>query len=135
MNYATIAHDYAIDVVSGVIPACKYVQQACQRQLDDLVNPPLGYRFSVEHAERVCRFVELCPHIKGIKAKAGELIKLEPWQVFILSTVFGWVDKEGNRRFRRVYVEIPRGNGKSALSSTIGLYMLAMDREAGAEVY
>lgn len=135
MNYATIAHDYAIDVVSGVIPACKYVQQACQRQLDDLVNPPAGYRFSEEHAERVCRFVELCPHIKGVKASRGELMRLEPWQVFILSTAFGWVDANGNRRFRRVYVEVPRGNGKSSLSSPVGLYMLVLDGEAGAEVY
>ena len=135
MSYSDRAHEYARAVVSGAIPACKFVIQACQRQIDDLANPPAGYRFSEEHAARVCRFVELCPHIKGIKAKAGELIKLEPWQVFILTTVFGWVDADGNRRFRRVYIEIPRGNGKSALSSTIGLYMLAMDGEAGSEVY
>src|SRR5690606_10416820 len=48
---------------------------------------------------------------------------------------FGWADIEGNRRFRRVYIEVPRGNGKSALSSTIGLYMLTLDGAAGAEVY
>ncbi|WP_210387219.1 terminase large subunit [Brucella intermedia] len=60
---------------------------------------------------------------------------LEPWQVFVLSTAFGWVDAEGNRRFRRVYVEVPRGNGKSSFSSPVGLYMLALDGEAGAEVY
>ena len=135
MSYSDLAHEYARAVVSGEIPACKFVVQACQRQLDDLAKPPAGYRFSEEHADRVCRFVELCPHIKGEKAKLGELIKLEPWQIFILSTAFGWVDPQGNRRFRRVYIEVPRGNGKSALSSTVGLYMLAMDREAGAEVY
>lgn len=135
MSYSDRAHEYARTVVSGEIPACKFVVQACQRQLDDLAKPPAGYRFSEDHAARVCRFVELCPHIKGEKAKLGELIKLEPWQVFILSTAFGWVDAQGNRRFRRVYIEVPRGNGKSALSSTVGLYMLAMDREAGAEVY
>ena len=134
-DFVGIATDYANKVISGEIPACKFVIQACQRQIDDLANPPAGYRFSEEHAARVCRFVELVPHIKGEKAKGGELLKLEPWQVFILSTVFGWVDKAGNRRFRRVYIEVPRGNGKSALSSPIALYMLAMDREAGAEVY
>ena len=113
MRYSDLAHDYARAVVSGKIPACKYVIQACQRQLDDLDNPPVGYHFSKDHADRVCRFVELCPHIKGEKAKLGELIKLEPWQVFILSTAFGWVDAQGNRRFRRVYIEVPRGNGKA----------------------
>lgn len=135
MSFANVAHDYARGVVSGLIPACKYVQQACQRQLDDLECPPAGYRYSVDHAERVCRFVELAPHIKGEKASRGELLKLEPWQVFVLSTAFGWVDADGNRRFRRVYIEVPRGNGKSALSSPIGLFMMSFDGEAGAEVY
>lgn len=133
--FADVAHDYARGVVAGLIPACRFVRQACQRQLDDLASPPPGYRFSLAHAAKVCKFVELVPHIKGEKASKGETFRLEPWQVFILSTVFGWVDSDGNRRFRRVYIEVPRGNGKSALSSPVGLYMLAFDGEAGSEVY
>ena len=135
MSYSDLAHEYARSVVSGAIPACKFVVQACQRQIDDLAKPPAGYRFSEEHAARVCRFIELAPHIKGPAASRGDLMRLEPWQVFILSTAFGWVDKDGNRRFRRVYVEVPRGNGKSSLSSPVGLYMTVLDGEAGAEVY
>lgn len=135
MTYTEIATRYAEGVVSGIIPACKFVRQACQRQLDDLTNPPTGFHFSEEHANRICQFVELCPHIKGPLAREGKSLKLEPWQIFILVTVFGWVDGRGSRRFRRVYIEVPRGNGKSALSSTIGLYMLALDGEQGAEVY
>lgn len=133
--FADRAHDYARAVVAGEIPACKYVHQSCQRQLDDMAKPPVGYRFDAARAERVCRFIELCGHIKGPAASRGETIKLEPWQIFILSTVFGWVDMNGNRRFRRAYTEVPRGNGKSSLSSPVGLYMLAFDAEAGAEVY
>lgn len=135
MTFAKRAERYAQDVVSGKIPACKYVRQACQRQLDDLASPPSGYFFDAEKAARVCQFIELTPHIKGPLASRGENIKLEPWQIFALTTVFGWVDQEGHRRFRRVYIEVPRGNGKSALSSPVGLYMLALDGEAGAEVY
>ena len=135
MTFAERAERYAQDVVSGKIPACKFVRQACQRQLDDLASPPSGYFFDAEKAARVCQFIELTPHIKGPLASRGENIKLEPWQIFALTTVFGWVDKEGHRRFRRVYIEVPRGNGKSALSSPVGLYMLALDGEAGAEVY
>lgn len=135
MNFIEAARRYAEGVVSGSIPACRYVQQACQRQIDDLAAPPSGYQFDEEKAARVCEFVELCPHIKGELARRGELIKLEPWQVFILTTVFGWADAKGNRRFRSVYIEVPRGNGKSALSSPLGLYMLAADGEEGSEVY
>ncbi|MBB95592.1 MAG: terminase [Rhodobacteraceae bacterium] len=135
VNFIEAARRYAEGVVSGSIPACRYVQQACQRQIDDLAAPPSGYQFDEEKAARVCEFVELCPHIKGELARRGELIKLEPWQVFILTTVFGWADAKGNRRFRSVYIEVPRGNGKSALSSPLGLYMLAADGEEGSEVY
>jgi phage terminase large subunit-like protein len=55
--------------------------------------------------------------------------------VFILTSVFGWVKDDGKRRFRRSYIEVPRGNAKSTLSSAVALYMLAADREGGAEVY
>ena len=135
MTYVEKAWAYAEGVVAGVIPACLYVRQACQRQLADLENPPTGYRFDAARASEICRFTELCKHIKGPLASRGETLKLEGWQVFILTTVFGWVDESGNRRFRHVYIEVPRGNGKSALSSTVGLFMLALDGEAGAEVY
>ena len=62
-------------------------------------------------------------------------IHLEPWQVFVLTTVFGWIKPDGKRRFRRSFVEIPRGNAKSTISSALALYMLAADGEGGSEVY
>lgn len=135
MTFSARARRYAEAVASGEVAACKFVRQACERQLRDLASPPAGYAFDEARANRVCAFVELCPHIKGDLARRGKLIRLEDWQAFVLTTAFGWVTPDGDRRFRRVYVEVPRGNGKSALSSTIGLYMLALDGEAGAEVY
>ena len=69
-------------------------------------------------------------------AKAGQRIELAPWQAFILTTAFGWVRADtGKRRFRRVYIEVPRGNGKTTMSDAPALYMLTADREGGAEVY
>jgi phage terminase large subunit-like protein len=145
-NYAAMARRYAEAVVGGDIAVCKWVQLACQRQLDDLerfqgkdspyrFNPVLvdkqGRRF--QPADNLCAFVERLPHVKG--PLAGQPIHLEPWQVFILTTVYGWVKPDGKRRFRRAYIEVPRGSGKSALSSAVALYMLAADGEGGAEVY
>ena len=37
-NYAAIAKRYAEQVVAGEILACRWVQRACQRQLDDLAK-------------------------------------------------------------------------------------------------
>lgn len=134
-SYSDRALSYAKGVVCGDIPAAEYVVKACKRQIEDLDTPPAGFHFDAAAGDRACAFVELCPHIKGELAREGKLIALEDWQCFILSTVFGWVDGDGRRRFRKVYIEVPRGNGKSAISSTVGLYMLALDGEAGAEVY
>jgi phage terminase large subunit-like protein len=139
-DYAGIARQYCLDVTEGRIPACQYVHRATQRHLDDLGRqsaPAFPYAFSPALAGRVCAFVERLSHVKG--DLAGQLIKLLPFQVFILSTIFGWIhdrgDKMGKRRFRRVFIELPRGNAKSTLSSAVALYMLSADNEGGADCY
>ena len=71
-----------------------------------------------------------------IASAAGEHLQLEPWQCFFITTVFGWKKTENDkRRFNFVYLEVPRGNGKSTLSSAIALYMLCADGELSADVY
>lgn len=145
-SYTAVAQRYAQAVVAGDIPACQWVRRACQRQLDDLARfrgRSSPYRFNplltdamgrkYRPADNLCAFVELLPHIKGPLAETP--ITLEPWQVFILTTIFGWVKRDGRRRFRRAYIEVPRGNAKSTLSSAVGLYMLTADGEGGAECY
>jgi phage terminase large subunit-like protein len=139
-DHVALAREYADEVVSGALPACKWVRLACRRQIEDLKRqgkPGFPYRFDQKSAGRVCRFIENLKHIKGRLADSN--IKLEAWQCFVLTTVFGWVHAEGERknrrRFRRAYIEVPRGNAKSTLSSGVGLYMLAADGEGGAECY
>jgi phage terminase large subunit-like protein len=137
-KYSRRALSYARSVVSGGIPACKWVIAACQRQIDDLERwkgRDAPFRFVPAKAETVCAFIELLPHIKGEWARRNERIRLEDWQCFVLCTVFGWYRADGSRRFRVAFTECPRKNAKSTLSSGIGLYMLTADNEAGAEVY
>lgn len=136
-NYLSIALNYAHQVVAGEVPACKWTKAACRRQLDDLAraesDPHYPFVWVPAKAEHICRFIELLPHIKG--EWAGQRIHLEAWQVFILATVFGWYRRDNRRRFRVTYIEVPRKNAKSTLSSGVALYMLTADGEAGAEVY
>ncbi len=42
---------------------------------------------------------------------------------------------DGRRRFRKAYIEVARGNGKSSLIAGIGAYALIADHEYGAQVY
>lgn len=137
-DYVAIALDYARAVVAGEIPACKWVQLACHRQLRDLEREgtrDFPYWWEPALANRVCRFIELLPHVKGEWARHGKRLELAPWQIFRITTVFGWINREGYRRFKVAYSEIPRKNGKSSETSGVALYLLTADGEPGAEVY
>lgn len=128
---------YADDVISGVIPACEFVVLACQRFVDDLsrqLDDEFEYEFDISQAQRVLDFCALCKHYKG--SHAGKVFDPEPFQVFKLINIFGWINKEtGYRRFRTVYSEEPRKNGKSFFAAVVALYMFAGDGEPSAEVY
>lgn len=91
--------------------------------------------FDERRAEAAVRFFErLLVHTKG--AFAGQPFLLEPWQrEDIIRPLFGTVNADGSRQYRRAYVEIPRKNGKSTLAAGIALYLLFADAEPGAEVY
>lgn len=138
-KYVEAAQVYARRVQSGEIPACKWTKLAIDRQVDDLARQPSEqwpWVFDADRAARICAFLELLPHIKGKWAREKRLLVLDPWQCFIVTTVFGWVHREtGLRRFREAYIEVPRKNGKSLVSAGVGLYMLSADGEQGAEVY
>lgn len=141
-DYVAIARGYARDVVAGRIPACQSIRQQARRFLDELKvekRAAFPYRFDPKKAGKVCRFIELLPHSKGRWARQKALIRLEPWQVWILCCTFGWLHKAGERkglrRFRILEVIVPRKNGKSALAAGIALFMFCADGEFGAEVY
>ena len=148
-SFADIATQYAKDVVDGKIISCKWHLLACQRHLNDLgksKSEDYPYAFNPElvnnkgksyfPAERICKFAERMPHTKGEWAALGQRIKLEPWQIFILACIFGWINKHTNkRRFRVADIIVPRKNAKSTIAAVIGNYMLVADGEFGAEVY
>jgi len=131
------AEQYASDVLDGKITACKWVKLACERYFDDLEHGhERGLRFEPERAERVLRFVGMLKHSKGKWGRGpGEYIRLEPWQQFIIWNVFGWLRADGMRRFRTLWNEVGRKNGKSTLGAALGLYLAFADGEAGSEVY
>jgi len=139
LPYIQHAQQYMRDVLDGRIASCKWTRLAVQRQADDLLREPGAdwpWVFDEAAAARPCAFIELLPHIKGKWAREGRLIELEPWQCFILTTVFGWVHRETRlRRFLEVYEEVARKNAKSTKGSGLLLYMLAADGEHGAECY
>ncbi|MFE9569249.1 terminase large subunit [Streptomyces sp. NPDC006692] len=98
-----------------------------------------GAYFDVPAARRAIDAIQSFKHTKGRWGSTP--LKLSPWQVvWVVAPIFGWLahDDELGRAVRVVrsaWVEVPRKNGKSTLSSGVGLVLLLADREIGAEVY
>ena len=148
-DYVSLAADYQADVLSGQIAACQWVRYACERNRKDLdrqETPGFPFRFDPQAARKICRMAEMLPHIKGPKAKIigrdesdrplWNPIRLEPWQCWYLTTMFGWLNAStGLRRFRVSMLLVPRKNAKSTIAAVVVLYMLTSDGESGAECY
>lgn len=95
----------------------------------------IEYVFDSQKAKRPCEFLEkFCRHSKG--KWANHPIKLELWQKAMLESIYGFVDKKtGMRKYRKVVLLVAKKNGKSFISSGLGLFGLTSDREGGAEIY
>jgi phage terminase large subunit-like protein len=79
-------------------------------------------------------FERLLTHPKG--PLAGRPFRLEGWQRKIVAEVFGTRDRRsGLRRYRRAYLELPRGTGKTSMAAGIALLLLVADNEPGAEIF
>lgn len=94
-----------------------------------------GFWYDEESAERAVRFFpRFLRHIKG--ELAGDPLELADWQADkIVRPLFGWKDERGFRRYRTVFVFIPRKNGKSTLGAGLAVILTFADGEKGAEVY
>ena len=93
------------------------------------------YWFDDAAADRaVAFFPEMLRHSKG--EWAGRPMVLAPWQEDeVIRPLFGWKRPDGTRRFRQVYIEVPRKNGKSTLAAGVAIYLLFADGEPGADIY
>ena len=129
MTHPTTA--YAEQVVAGEIVTGSPVRWSCERHLADLERDDVT--FSEEYADHALAFFGLLHHYEG--TWATPTLVLEPWQQFVLGSIFGWLREDGRRRFRWVWIEVARKNGKSFIASGVGLYLLLADFEKGAQVY
>ena len=134
---------YALDVVAGRFVTGKYVRKAAERHLADLATGAArGLRFDADEGMKAVRFFALLRHYKGDLGRVrtpdggtGAFVELEAWQVFIVGSAFGWKRADGLRRFRRIYVEVAKKNGKTLLAAGLALLLAFFDGEPGAEVY
>lgn len=130
-EFAKPVERYCSDVVSGRIVTGKLVQLAVKRHLDDLKRARKPNAFPFHHdqkaAERAIRFIQCLKHSTG--EFAGELFLLQPWQLFLVWVLFGWLqNKDDLRRFRWAFISLGRGNGKSPLAAAMLLFLCCADQ-------
>jgi phage terminase large subunit-like protein len=125
---------YAKAVTAGTLVVNRLVRLACERHLRDVKDGPArGLTWNVEAATDA---IEFFPAVLRLAEgpHAGKPFDLQPWEQFIVGSLFGW--QAGSvRRFRTAYIETGKGNGKTPLAAGIGLLGLVADHEAGAQVY
>lgn len=94
-----------------------------------------GLKWDAQRALFAIAFFEGFLRLNGGEFE-GQPFLLQPWQKFIVGSLFGWVwAATGYRRFRTAYIETAKGNGKSPLVAGIGHAGLIIDHEPRAEIY
>ena len=113
---------------------CDKIRRTYKKLVNDINNPD-EFFYSPARANHIIEFAEnFCRHSKG-KKWGGNLVELELWEKAMLAAVFGFIDANGNRKYRRAILIVGKKNGKSLLASIVGLYLQIADGEPGPEVY
>jgi phage terminase large subunit-like protein len=122
---AAIARRYALELIGGKILAGELLRRAAQRFLSDLeTGATRGLFFDPVAARHICQFSEqFCG------------LPLLPWETWILVSIFGFKKPSGARRFTEAWVSCGKKNGKTALASTVGLWMLVCDQEKFPDIF
>lgn len=125
---------YAEGVLNGTVVCGRYIRLACERFVADLERE-WEWEFNIREAARYVNFIErVCTHTRG--ELAGKPMILEPWQVFFVGQLFGWVDKEDckRRRFNTAHLFVARKNGKSQLAASIAIAMATLDGDGAPQL-
>jgi phage terminase large subunit-like protein len=125
--------EYWSDIKSGKEIVGKKIYTTYKKLAKDIKSKDIFY-FSHSRSNHIIEFVEnFCKHSKG--KMAGKPVILELWEKAMLSTIFGFIDIEGNRKYREALLIVAKKNGKSLIASCVGLYLQIGDNEGGSEVY
>ena len=90
-----------------------------------------GCRFDQLRADHVCEFFDEYGVLTEGEWKGKKLVLMD-WQRDFLSRAFGWVvydqaREEWLRRFKYLYLEVPKKNGKTPMLANLGNYLLFGD--------
>lgn len=113
-NYNPIL-EYWEKIENGEIIVSNKIYRTYKKVVLDIKKPG-EYFYSEKRANHILEFAEnYCRHSKG--KFGGKPVRLELWEKAHLATIFGFVDIEGNRKYRESLLIVGKKNGKSLLAS------------------
>lgn len=93
------------------------------------------FYFDKDAADHVCDFFPACLQ-HHIGKWDGHPFDLLDYQRYLVRAMFGWKRTGSDlRRFRKVFLAVPKGNGKSPFGAGLAIYGAFFDDEPGAEAY
>ncbi len=123
------AQEYIDGVLDGTVIVGSWIKKAVLRHGADLQRTDI--RFDPEAGQYAIDFLSsYC-----IPSAQTEPMQLMPWQRMLLYIAYGWKRLDGSRRFRRVYLEVAKKNGKTGLCAGLALLHLIADGELSGRVY
>lgn len=129
---ASAYHEYMADALAGAFVTSGKIKKLCAilKKRGDTYK---RWHYDQARADHAIRFIEaFCCQTSGRK---GQKLVLQPFQLFFISAIFGWVDDEGNREFQEVLIIIGRKNGKTTACAAIMQYLMVADGEYGPQIY
>lgn len=119
--------EYEKAILDGKIQACREIKKALKRDKRDrrrAKKDDFPYYFNEKLAEQAINFIQILPTAEGTP------LKLELFQKFLVSELFGWRKKsDDTRRYSECFISFSRKNGKSFLLSCIAsIYLLIEDK-------
>ena len=126
--------EYWEQIESGKEIVSDKIYRTYKKIVFDLTDNDSEFFYSPSRANHIIEFGEnYCRHSKG--KFGGKPVVLELWEKAMLATIFGFIDIEGNRKYREALLIVGKKNGKSLIASIVGLYLQVGDNEAGPEIY
>ena len=123
------AQEYIDAVISGEQTVGPWIKKAINRHIRDLQRTdilfdPAAGQYVIDFCERFC-----------IPSAQDTPIQLMPWEKAMIYIVYGWKRLDGSRRFRRIYCEVAKKNGKTGLCAALALFHLLADGELSGRIY
>jgi len=115
-----------------IFSTCKKMQLVIERHIKDLQRKDIYLdEKNIDDIYNFCK--KYIKHVKGKLAKKPYI--LEPFQLFIIGSIFGWKKKEDDsRRYTKSFIFLARGNAKTDLAAISALYEYYKSEKIGQEI-